>query len=125
MRGGKPLLRQEFCDLPLRASPPDVEASGKNDSTFWWIWFITKGAQRQTTGGGARIVKRWGKEKEIPQRDDGIVRTSCFSAGEACHYNKRSGAEKENRAHMETRITVLFRPYFYCPWNNELALMGL
>lgn len=35
-----------------------------------------------------------------------------------------SGAEKENRAHMETRIIVLFRPHFYCPWNSELALMG-
>lgn len=41
----------------LRASPPDVEASGKNDSTVWWVWFITKEDQRQGAGGGAKLVK--------------------------------------------------------------------
>lgn len=60
----KPLLGHRFCELPFRTSPPDVEASGKNDSTVWWVWFITKDDQRQAAGGGARRVKSQGKEKD-------------------------------------------------------------
>lgn len=50
-------------------SPPHFGASGKIDSTIWWIWFITEEKQRQAAGGGARLVNRWGKEKEQQQKN--------------------------------------------------------
>lgn len=80
-------------------SPPHFGASGKIDTTIWWIWFITEEKQRQAAGGGARLVNRWGKEKEqqkkTPQNDDGIIQISCFLAGWACRYNIQSDAKKK------------------------------
>lgn len=60
----KPLPGQGFCDLLFRVSAPDVEASGKNDSAVCWIWFVTKEEQRQAPGGGARLLRRWGRQKD-------------------------------------------------------------